>query len=319
MNSRYAALLVSATLALTGCGGNAGASGPIPLAAGAVAAPDAHGTRAGWMSPRARSGKGLLYVTDNANSAVDLFDVKGSGQHIIGQITDGVDQPNGIATDSDGNLYVANSNNTLTVYAPGSTTPSSTYTQGLSLPIGVAVRSVGRFAVGNLDGQSVTDYVPGSMAPSQTISFSSLEGNSPYGLAFDGKNDLYVAALGYPTARAYELTKHSSTPSDLGIAGITVMHGIAVDRQGNVLIANQGGASIEVFPPGSSTPSQTITDGLEQPLLIALNKKQTALYVADAGITGNGTVRVYAYPAGTLVDTITFARFSIPFGVALSP
>jgi sugar lactone lactonase YvrE len=274
--------------------------------------------RAGWLSARARTGKALLYVSDSSNSVVDIFDKRGQNQQPIGQITDGVYQPNGITTDESGNLYVANSNDTLTVYPPGGTSPSATYTQGLSLPIGVVVHRNGRLCVANLDGLDVTEYPKGSTTPDRTIPFGSLEGNSPFGLALDSSGNLFVAALGFPNAQAYELMHHSSLPQDLGINSIVVMHGIAVDKQGNVLIANQGGASVEVFPPGSTTPSMTITDGLEQPLLISLDKKQSKLYVADAGLTGNGTVRIYSYPAGALFDTITFPRFGVPFGIAFS-
>ena len=97
------------------------------------------------------------------------------------------------------------------------------------------------------------------------------------------------------------------------------MHGIAVDSRGNVLIVDQGSAAIDVFPRGATSPSKIIANGLEQPILIALNKPQDKLYVADDGISGNGTVRVYSYPEGNLVNTIVFPKFSAPVGVALSP
>ncbi|MFZ0681597.1 MAG: hypothetical protein WAM84_01815, partial [Candidatus Cybelea sp.] len=32
------------------------------------------GTRGGWLSPRAKSGKGLVYVSDNDGNAVYIFD-----------------------------------------------------------------------------------------------------------------------------------------------------------------------------------------------------------------------------------------------------
>jgi len=309
--------------AVTGAFGPGAVASEVSIATSPSVTRAAFGPRArfqtGWLSARAKTGKDLVYVSDNNDNLVDIFDARGQNQQPIGQITSGISGPYGAATDESGNLYVANSNNTLTVYPPGSTSPSVTYTQGLSLPIGVVVHGDGRVYVGNLDGLNVVEYPKGSTTPDRTISFSSLEGNSPFGLALDSSGNLFVAALGFPNAQAYEVPRKSSTPQDLGINTIVVMHGIAIDRAGNVLIANQGGASVEIFPPGSTSPSMTITDGLEQPLLIALNNKQSRLYVGDAGITGNGTVRVYSYPAGLLIDTITFPRFAVPFGVALSP
>jgi DNA-binding beta-propeller fold protein YncE len=275
------------------------------------------------MAPAAKSGRGLLYVSDNADNLVDIFDVKGKNQQPIGQITDGIAQPNGLATDKDGNLYVANgylaSTSSVTVYPPGSTSPSVTYTDGILYPVGVAVQRNGRLYVANFDGYDVTEYRKGSTSPDKTIPFQSLEGNDPFGLALDAHDNLFVAALGYPDAQAYEIKRGSVSPQDLGIGWIQVMHGIAVDSQGDVLIVNQGAGAVDVFPPGSNTPSEIITDGLEQPILISLNQPQTKLYVADDGLSGNGTVRVYSYPAGQLINTITFPRFAAPVGVALSP
>lgn len=310
-------LIVLALLAscLEGC--NAGMNAP------GAPARMVSSLRAGWMTPRAKSGKGLLYVSDNADNLIDIFDVKGKNQQPIGQITDGVDQPNGVATDAAGNLYVANGNNTppqsITVYPPGGTTASRTYTDGISFPIGVAVQRDGRLYVANFDGYDVTEYPKDSITPDKTISFVHLEGNDPFGLALDTRDDLYVAALGYPEAQVYKLKRHSSTPQDLGIGSIQVMHGIAVDRGGDVLVVDQPTRSVDVFPPGSTTPSKIITDGLQQPILIALDKRQKRLYVADEGYYGNGTVRVFSYPAGKLVNTITFPQFAAPFGIALSP
>ncbi|MGA9945440.1 MAG: NHL repeat-containing protein [Candidatus Cybelea sp.] len=318
--------LFLAVPALTGCG--APVLTPSPSSATSIAKSDAafrfgERSRHGWLTPRARSGKRLLYVSDSANSVVDVFDAKGHRQSPIGQITDGINQPTGLTTDRSGNLYVANSEvpsgYSITVYPPGSTTPSKTYTKGLSEPVGIVVQGNGRLYVANFDGYDVTEYPKGSTTPDQTISFQTLEGNDPYALTLDASNDLFVAALGYPLAQAYELSRNAYTPQDLGINSIQVMHGIAVDKLGNVLIVNQGSRAIDVFSPGATSPSKIITKGLEQPALISLNKRQDKLYAADDGVSGNGTVRVFSYPVGKLIDTITFPQFAAPFGVALSP
>lgn len=147
-----------------------------------------------------------------------------------------------------------------------------------------------------------------------------LEGNDPYGMALDRENDLFISALGYPTARAYEIPNGSETPEDLGISGIDVMHGIAVDRKGNIIIVDQGAKAIYVYPPGSDTPSKTITDGLIQPILIALDKRERRLYVADAGSDGyDGGLWLYSYPKGKLLTQVHLPGFTVPEGVAVSP
>jgi DNA-binding beta-propeller fold protein YncE len=278
------------------------------------------GMRSGWLSSRAKSGKGLVYVSDNYGNAVYIFDKKHVAQGPIGEITSAIDEPNGLAVDRRGALYVADSNSTVEVYPRGSTEPSVTYTDGISFPFGLVLSpNTGRLYVANFNANDVTEYAKGSTTPDTTISFVSLEGNDPYGMALDRENDLFVSALGYPTARAYEIPVGSDTPEDLGIS-IDVMYGIAVDEKGDVVIVDQGAKAIYVYPPGSDTPSKTITEGLIQPILIALDKREHRLYVADAGSDGNdGGLWVYSYPRGKLLTQVHLPGFSVPEGVAVSP
>lgn len=279
------------------------------------------GMRGGWLSPRAKSGKGLVYVSDNNGNAVYIFDKKDLVQGPIGEITDAIEAPNGLAVDRRGALYVANSNSIVEVYPRGSTQPSVTYTDGISFPFGLVVSpNTGRLYVANFNANDVTEYAKGSTTPDTTISFVSLEGNDPYGMALDREDDLFVSALGYPTARAYEIPIGSDTPKDLGISGIDVMYGIAVDEKGDAIIVDQGAKAIYVYPPGSDTPSKTITDGLIQPILIALDKREQRLYVADAGSDGHdGGLWVYSYPRCKLLTQIHLPGFTVPEGVAVSP
>ncbi|MGA9420505.1 MAG: hypothetical protein WBV40_15280, partial [Candidatus Cybelea sp.] len=78
----------------------------------------------GWMSPQTTPTE-LLYVSDSADSVIDIFSVP--NYSMVGQITDGINQPEGLATDETGNLYVSNlRGKTITVYQPGRTNPSLT-------------------------------------------------------------------------------------------------------------------------------------------------------------------------------------------------
>ncbi|MFY9739916.1 MAG: hypothetical protein WAK11_12835 [Candidatus Cybelea sp.] len=278
-------------------------------------------TMRGWLSPRAKSGKGLVYVSDNFGNAVYIFDKTNLAQGPIGEITNAIEAPNGLAVDRRGALYVANSNNTVEVYPRGSTQASVTYTDGISFPFGLVVSSnTGRLYVANFNANDVTEYAKDSTTPDTTISFVSLEGNDPYGTSLDRKDDLYVSALGYPTARAYEISVGSNTPKDLGISGIDVMYGIAVDAKVDVIVVDQGAKAIYVYPPGSDTPSKTITEGLIQPILIAFDKRDQHLYVADAGSDGHdGGLWVYSYPRCKLLTQIHLPGFTVPEGVAVSP
>src|SRR5580704_9224748 len=65
--------------------------------------------------------KQLLFVSDNENNRVLVYNTATKTQNppALRTITNGVQKPNGLATDESGNLYVANYlSNTVTVYAP---------------------------------------------------------------------------------------------------------------------------------------------------------------------------------------------------------
>ena len=138
--ARRALCVGIAGVALAGCGGSQPPIGsqatirarPMPQAT-QLTAPRIVPKAAGWLSPEARKSS-LIYVANG--SQVLIFPEKGELQTPIGMITSGVDGAYGLFVDKDGNLYVANGGNgTVTVYPRGATSPSQTYSQGLSYPL----------------------------------------------------------------------------------------------------------------------------------------------------------------------------------------
>jgi DNA-binding beta-propeller fold protein YncE len=98
------------------------------------------------------------------------------------------------------------------------------------------------------------------------------------------------------------------------------MHGVAVDRKGDVLIGNPDTGAIDVYPPGSRRPSKTIkTRKYIQPILIALDERDGKLYVTDPPYsTGEkGKLLVFSYPQGKLVSQVEV--HGDPDGVVVSP
>src|SRR5579862_3449738 len=77
-----------------------------------------------WLSPdrKKKKKKPLLYVGDNANNQISVFDAntKILNPKPIQVIKTGLNGPQGITTDKAGNLYVTNLyGNNVVVYAPG--------------------------------------------------------------------------------------------------------------------------------------------------------------------------------------------------------
>lgn len=269
----------------------------------------------GWLSPQAKAGKSVLYVADQGPNAVDIFSEQGSNQQPIGQITDGISGPNGIFVDRKRNLYVCNfGNDTVTVYPPGSTSPSETLT-GSSSPIDVVVDKQGNVYVSNFNGSSngsVLEYDAGQTTPSKTIvQFGA--GSFSEGLAVDKKGNLFVA---YNSAGGGVLEFNAANPNgtNLGIR-VGYVGGMTIDKKGNILLVDQNLPGVDVFPPGQTTPSQQYKPS-QLAYDVALDKKNKNLYVSDA--FSPPSVNELSYPAGTVVDTIT-GTLQSAFGVATSP
>jgi hypothetical protein len=102
--------------------------------------PSATHPRGGWMSANANPKHAWLYVGGQNNATVGIYDMGKLGFPLIGTITQGLGQVEGLTIDGQGTLYVANVNTaTVTIYPAGSVTPSLTLSQGLSRPYMAAV------------------------------------------------------------------------------------------------------------------------------------------------------------------------------------
>jgi hypothetical protein len=81
------------------------------------------------------------------------------------------------------------------------------------------------------------------------------------------------------------------------------------------VLSDQATHKIGIYPPGSTQPSQSISVAGGYAFMLALNKRETALY---ASIPAQPAVAVYSYPNGNLRKT-TFDGVQIPIAVAISP
>ena len=100
---RYA-LSICAAAMLAGCGGSqppVGATGVMPQGSALAA----HAERTGsWMLPEARDIKRLLYISDNTNAVVNIFNYDTS--KLVGQLT-GFQEPRGQCVDAAGDIWIS--------------------------------------------------------------------------------------------------------------------------------------------------------------------------------------------------------------------
>ena len=102
--------------------------------------------------------------------------------------------------------------------------------------------------------------------------------------------------------------------------GISLPRALAVDRLGNLYVANTVsgtlyGGSVAVYSPGGASPLRTITQGINDPVALAFDRLGN-LYVANA--TWNSSVTVYAPGSTALLRTISDG-VNEPLAIVLDP
>lgn len=305
---RTCALAAAAAL-LSAC-----AAGAVTTAPPAGSPPATVNGRHGWIAPDAKT-KALVYVSDFAANAVLVYPQHKANPKPIGVITAGIAGPLGNFVDKHGTLYVANSsNNTITEYPAGATSPSVTLSNGISAPTSVAVDRAGTVAVSEFVSQTILEFPAGASSPSVTITLLTY----PEALAFDYSRHLYAA---WNQNNGNGLTGRVSTCEHLRSVcvdrGITEGQsaGLALDSAGNVLLGDQTNAAISIYAPGTTSPGRTIGMPGHDPIKFALDKAENTLYVADID---TNAVLIYDYASGMQTGTIANGLQSA-WSVALSP
>ncbi|MBV9232893.1 MAG: SMP-30/gluconolactonase/LRE family protein [Candidatus Eremiobacteraeota bacterium] len=232
-----------------------------------------------------------------------------SSRNLVRTITDGVGWPYALATDAAGNLYVSNGqSNSVTVYPPGASSPTVTITRGIDDPASIAIDSRGNLYVANLLGNSVTVYAPGgSLLRTITDAVDGPEsvaldkkddlfvGNANFGrgtvTVYVPPNDALVRILqqgvwapwsvtGDPR-RIYVSNANRGTVTEYGrdhgkLVRKLRVNGepgpIVLDAVKNLYVACyvEPSGQVQVYAPGEAAPKLTITDGILQPLAVAL-------------------------------------------------
>jgi len=209
----------------------------------------------------------------------------------------GLAGPSGITLNAAGQIFVANSTNSITVYplgANGAATPIRTISGALTLldnPQGIALDAAGNLYVANAGAttSSVTVYAPGAggapgtpatnVAPTRTISGSGTGLDNPIGVGLDTAGNLYVANAGITTSSITVYAPGASAPSNTITGtntGLASPQGVVLDPIGRLYVANKTTPSITVYAPGATNPAlpiRIISGGatqLTQPLFIAL-------------------------------------------------
>jgi hypothetical protein len=123
------------------------------------------------------------------------------------------------------------------------------------------------------------------------------EVDGPRQVAFDSNGNVYVRELKkiviFPNGRQDKL--RSIREQALGMT---------IDSQNNLYLSNANGDEIDVFKPGSKTPSRVITDSVNGPGSLAIDSNGN-LYVSMASSSQCGSVVVYSVTTKKVEYTIS--------------
>ena len=207
-----------------------------------------------------------------------------------GTITNGLGRPYSLWYDRQGNLYAANYGAAdVTEYSKNSDTPSFTYSSGLTCPSGVTTDTNLNVYVTDSCNGDVTEYNQGisSISVQCTISYVSAKN-----VAVDASGDVFVsyqATSGHGGIAEYVGGLGNGCNATFyqpinGSQGPPVQPaGLAIDKKGILILCDVMGGRVDVIPPPYSSISKYIS-GFSSPERIALDKKQSLLFVTDSGL-----------------------------------
>jgi sugar lactone lactonase YvrE len=245
----------------------------------------------------------VIYGSDFLNGKVYAYSQKGHGHEALWTIQ-GLQPSIGLFVDERRHLYVAQTG-AVVEFAPGATKPAKTYDDAGHDAAGVARCPNGTLYVANSDGATISVYANGSTEPTGILDD---KGTQVFHLACDSANDVFVTVAG-KAGQVDEFVAGSTEATNLPIS-LDFPEGIAIDRAGDVVVANAGKGAVEFFHVGSSEPFEAIAIP-HVPLELSFGRNDDAVWV-----TTNRGLERYRLADGRRTALITTVEFA---GIAASP
>lgn len=236
------------------------------------------------------------FVAAMGITQIGLFGVDTTA--LVSPFASGFSSPYGLAFDSSGNLYVANSA-AGTISMITSLGVVSQYATGLSGPIGLAFDAEGNLYAAN-SGNNTVSKITGGVVSTFASGF-----NKPTGLAFDTSGNLYVANSN--GGGVISMVTPGGAVSTYATVNSNSVNGLAFDNLDNLYIASYNNNSIIMVAPDGT--QSTYATGLSGPYALLWNNGN--LYV-----TCYGTQTVDEVAPGGFVSTFA-VNFNSPSAIAV--
>jgi hypothetical protein len=263
-------------------------------------------TGRGYMQAT-KAGTPLVYMASWGLSAdVDVLTMNGQQ---VGQIENGLSEPEGLFVDSKGSLWVADISNVL-VYPHGALSPSKTLSDPVGAALDVTVCPNGTAYVADLsdnsngEQSSIQVYAHGSTKPTGSLTYPT-DFRNPF-LTCDASGNVFAALLtgesiGDGRVIEFPLGKQSGA-KDLGITTQSP-GGIKPDNAGNLLVDDLVAQTITEYTESGSPTGVSISTGTEVQGIAVSENGRIVLGAAQnlAGPYGE----TWSFPAGKKLQLYT--------------
>lgn len=252
-----------------------------------------------------------LYVTVGSSSDADIYQITPGGTQTL--VASGMNYPLGMASDSEGDIFVANTALNATP-AQGNITEItaggyvSTFASGVD-PQELAFNSAGDLFECEYRSGNIMEFTPSGTPNMFTTGFA-----NPLSLAFNSAGDLFVGA-GYGAGNGYITEVTPGGVQSSFATGLTFPTGLAFNAAGDLFVCNQSTGIIYEYTPSGArstfvTLSETDLDGL------AFNSAGDLFVAAGFSdavieITPNGTQSTFQSESGPVAG-LAFQGLALP-------
>ena len=238
-------------------------------------------------------GGGIGYIDKvDSTGAVSLFATLPGGSN-----------PYGLAFDTSGNLYVADSNlDQISIITPGGTVSTFAFMPASSGATGLAFDGSGNLYVADQSSDQISMITPGGAVSL----FATLPaGSFPAGLAFDTSGNLYAADQ--HTDQISKITPGGAVSLFATLPGGSSPRGLVFDNSGILYVAENGSDQISAITGAGVVSTFATLPGGSAPVGLAIDRSGN-LYAAD-NVTDEISIISPSGAVSTLATGTTLPRF----------